>query len=42
MENYEQILIPILKILARERGLRGYSTLKKSELTRKPRKTNTT
>ena len=37
MENYEQMIIPILKNLARERGLRGYSRLKKSELIRKLR-----
>ena len=37
MENYEQMIIPTLKNLARERGLRGYSRLKKSELIRKLR-----
>ena len=30
--NYEQITIPMLKNLARERGLRGYSRLRKAEL----------
>ena len=37
MENYEQMIIPTLKNLARERGLRGYSRLRKSELIRKLR-----
>ena len=37
MENYEQMIIPILKNLARERGLRGYSRFKKSDLIRKLR-----
>ena len=37
MEDYEQIPIPILKNLAREKGLRGYSRLKKSELIKKLR-----
>ena len=37
MENYERMIIPTLKNLARERGLRGYSRLKKSELIRKLR-----
>ena len=32
MGDYEQMLKPILKNLAREKGLRGYSRLKKSEL----------
>ena len=27
--NYDQMTVPILKNLARERGLRGYSRLKK-------------
>ena len=35
MENYERMIIPTLKNIARERGLRGYSRLKKSELIRK-------
>ena len=35
--NYEQMIIPTLKNLARERGLRGYSRLRKSELIRKLR-----
>ena len=30
--NYEQMTVPILKNLARERGLRGCSRLKKAEL----------
>ena len=37
MENYERMIIPTLKNLARERGLRRYSRLKKSELMRKLR-----
>ena len=37
MENYERMKIPTLKNLARERGLHGYSTLKKSELIKKLR-----
>ena len=36
-KNYEQMIIPTLKNLARERGLRGYSRLNKSELIRKLR-----
>ena len=32
MENYEQMIVPTLKNLARERGLRGYSRLRKSQL----------
>ena len=32
MENYEQMRVSTLKNLARERGLRGYSRLRKSEL----------
>ena len=35
--NYEQMIIPTLKNLSRERGLRGYSRLRKSELIRKLR-----
>ena len=35
--NYEQMITPTLKNLARERGLRGYSGLRKSELIRKLR-----
>ena len=35
--NYEQMIIPTLKNLARERGLRGYSRLNKSEFIRKLR-----
>ena len=35
--NSEQMIIPTLKNLARERGLRGYSRLRKSELIRKLR-----
>ena len=37
MENYERMIIPTLKDIARERGLRGYSRLKKSELIKKLR-----
>ena len=37
--NYEQMIIPTPKNLARERGLRGYSRLRKSELIRKLRET---
>ena len=37
MENYEQIIVSTLKNLARERGLRGYCRLRKSELIRKLR-----
>ena len=37
MENYKRMKIPELKNLARERGLRRYSRLKKSELIRKLR-----
>ena len=37
MENYEHMTVLILKNLARERGLRGYSRLKKSELIKKLR-----
>ena len=37
MENYERMIIPTLKNIAREKGLRGYSRLKKSELIRKLR-----
>ena len=33
MENYIQMNVSTLKNLARERGLRGYSRLRKSELT---------
>ena len=32
MENYERMKIPTLKNLARERGLYGYSRLKKENL----------
>ena len=35
--NYDQMTVPPLKNLAREKGLRGYSRLKKSELFRKLR-----
>ena len=35
--NYEQMIVSTLKNLARERGLRGYSRLNKSELIRKLR-----
>ena len=34
MENYEKIIVSTLKNLARERGLRRYSRLRKSELIR--------
>ena len=37
MENYERMIIPTLKNIAREKGLRGYSRLKKSGLIRKLR-----
>ena len=37
MENYERMKIPTLKNIAREKGLHGYSRLKKSELIRKLR-----
>ena len=37
MENYKRMRIPTLKNLVRERGLRGYSRLKKYELFRKLR-----
>ena len=30
--NYKQMTVPMLKNLARERGLRGYSRLRKAEL----------
>ena len=30
MENYERMTIPVLKNLAKQRGLRGYSRLNKS------------
>ena len=32
MENYERMIITTLKNIAREKGLRGYSRLKKSKL----------
>ena len=35
--NYEQMTVPMLKNLARERGLRGYSRLRKAELIRRLR-----
>ena len=35
MENYERMKIPTLKNLARQRGLYGYSRLKKAELIKK-------
>ena len=31
-DNYEQMIVSTLKHLARERGLRGYSRLRKAEL----------
>ena len=34
-DNYEQMIVSTLKNLARERGLSGYSRLRKSELIRK-------
>ena len=37
MGDYKQMSIPILKNLAREKGLREYSRLKKSELIKKLR-----
>ena len=37
MENYERMIIPTLKNIGREKGLRGYSRLKKSELIKKLR-----
>ena len=36
-DNYEQLTLPVLRNLARERGLKGYSRLRKSELIRKLR-----
>ena len=39
--NYEQITVPMLKNLARERGLRGYSRLRKAELIRRLRRLET-
>ena len=35
--NYERMTVPILKNLVRERGLSGYSRLRKSEFIRKLR-----
>ena len=35
--NYEQLTLPVLKNLARERGLSRYSRLRKSELIRRLR-----
>ena len=39
MENYEQMTVPILRNLARERGLRGYSRLRRAELIQRLRAT---
>ena len=36
-DNYEQLTLPVLRNLARERGLKGYSRLRKSELIRRLR-----
>ena len=36
--NYEQITVPMLKNLAREKGLKGYSRLRKAELIEQLRK----
>ena len=36
-DNYEQLTMPVLRNHARERGLKGYSRLRKSELIRKLR-----
>ena len=40
--NYEQITVPMLKNLARERGLRGYSRLTKAELIQRLREHGST
>ena len=37
--NYEQMTLPVLKNLARERGLSRYSRLRKSELIRRLKRT---
>ena len=42
MESYKRMKIPTLKNLAKERGLYGYSRLKKSELIKKTQRTYTT
>ena len=36
-DNYEQLTLPVLRNLARERGIKGYSRLRKSELIRRLR-----
>ena len=40
--NYEQMTVPMLKKLARERGLRGYSRLRKAELIQRLREHGST
>ena len=42
MENYERMTIPVLKNLAKERGLRGYSRLNKSQLLQRLREHGST
>ena len=42
MENYERMTIPLLKNLAKQRGLRGYSRLNKSQLLQRLREHGST
>ena len=42
MENYERMTIPVLKNLEKQRGLRGYSRLNKSQLLRRLREHGST
>ena len=42
MENYERMTIPVLKNLAKQRGLRGYSRLNKSQLLQRLREHGST